>query len=100
MPITSPTNIPPLEAFCLGTPVLYPDLQGMKEQVSGAGLLINLTEPLSMAIQINKLLKYPSIREELIKAGKKKYNASLIEKKEVALEKILKEFYFRRISWE
>ena len=40
-----------------------------------------------MAIQINKLLKYPSIREELIKAGKKKYIDSLIEKKNLFWKK-------------
>ena len=95
-----PTNLPPLEAFCLGIPVLYPNLPGMREQVSGAGLLMNLEEPFSMANQINKILKNPSIREELIKAGQKKYNASKREKKELILEKILKNFYFRRISWK
>ena len=95
-----PTNLPPLEAFCLGIPVLYPDLHGMREQVLGAGLLINLAEPYSMAIQINKLLKYPSLREELIMTGKKKYIENSKEKKELILEKILKDFYFRRICWE
>ena len=72
----------------------------MKEQVAGAGLLMNLSEPFSMAIQINKLLKYPSIREELIKAGEKKYIDSRIEKKEFILENIFKDFYFRRICWK
>ena len=95
-----PTNLPPLEAFCLGIPVLYPDLNGMKEQVSGAALLMNLTEPSSMASQINKLLKYPSIRNELIKAGEMKYSDLVKEKKELKLKKILENFYFRRISWE
>ena len=95
-----PTNLPPLEAFCLGVPVLYPDLYGMREQVSGAGLLINLAEPSSMAIQINKLIKYPSIREDLIKAGKKIYSENSQGKRELILEKILKNFYFRRKCWE
>ena len=95
-----PTNLPPLEAFSLGIPVLYPDLPGMKEQVSGAGLLINLAEPSSMASQINKLLKNPLIKEELIKAGKKKYIDLRQEKKEFILEKILKNFYSRRKCWK
>ena len=84
---------PPLEAFCLGIPVLYPNLPGMKEQVSGAGLLINLEEPSSMANQINKLLKNPSIREELIKAGQKKYSDSK-EKKRTYIRKNLDKFLF------
>ena len=95
-----PTNLPPLEAFCLGIPVLYPDLHGMKEQVSGAALLINLEEPSSMAFQINKLLKYPTTREELIEAGEKKYNDLTKVKKELILKKILENFYFRRITWK
>ncbi len=95
-----PTNLPPLEAFCLGIPVLYPDLNGMKEQVSGAALLINLEEPSSMAFQINKLLKYPKIRKELIEAGEKKYNDLIKVKKELIIKKILKNFYLRRITWK
>ena len=95
-----PTNLPPLEAFCLGIPVLYPDLHGMKEQVSGAALLINLEEPSSLAFQINKLLKYPTIREELIEAGEKKYNDLRKVKKELILKKILENFYLRRITWK
>ena len=31
MPTFGPTNIPPLEAFELGTPVLYPDLKGLRK---------------------------------------------------------------------
>ena len=95
-----PTNLPPIEAFCLGIPVLYPNLPGMKEQVSGNALLMNLEEPSSMANQINKLIKNPSIREELIKAGQKKYSDMKREKKELILEKILINFYFRRICWK
>ena len=95
-----PTNLPPLEAFCLGIPVLYPDLHGMKEQVSGAALLINLEESSSMAFQINKLLKYPKIRKELIEAGEKKYNDLTKVKKELILKKILENFYLRRITWK
>ena len=95
-----PTNLPPLEAFCLGIPVLYPDLNGMKEQVSGAALLINLEESSSMAFQINKLLKYPRIRKELIKAGEKKYNDLTKVKKELILKKIIENFYLRRITWK
>ena len=95
-----PTNLPPLEAFCLGIPVLYPDLNGMKEQVSGAALLINLEESSSMAFQINKLLKYPTIRKELIEAGEKKYNDFTKVKKELILKKILENFYLRRITWK
>jgi len=35
-----PTNLPPLEAFELGVPVLYPDKAGLRDQVGEAALLI------------------------------------------------------------
>ena len=34
-----PTNLPPLEAFQTGTPVLYSDLPGMREQVGDAAIM-------------------------------------------------------------
>ena len=37
-----PTNIPPLEAFALGVPVLYSDLPGLKDQVGDSALLLDL----------------------------------------------------------
>ena len=40
-----PTNIPPLEAFNLGVPVLYSDLPGLKDQVGDAALLLDLNKP-------------------------------------------------------
>ena len=36
-----PTNIPPpWRAFKLGTPVIYSDLDGLRDQVEGVGLLV------------------------------------------------------------
>ena len=40
-----PTNLPPLEAFNIGVPVIYPDINGLREQVEDAALLINLNDP-------------------------------------------------------
>ena len=40
-----PTNIPPLEAFAIGTPVIYSDLAGLREQVADAALLCDLKNP-------------------------------------------------------
>ena len=37
-----PTNIPPIEAFILGVPVLYSDLPELTDQVRGAALLLDL----------------------------------------------------------
>ena len=51
-------------------------------------------------MQINKLLKNPLIKEELIKAGEKKYSDLRQEKKEFILEKILRDYYSIRKCWK
>ena len=52
-----PTNIPPLEAFKLKCPVLYSDLPGLKEQVQDAALLLDLTKPESLAVNLLKIIR-------------------------------------------
>ena len=69
-----PTNIPPLEAFALGVPVLYSDLPGLKEQVGEAALLLNLDNPDSMATHLLSLLNDKNLRKNLIDLGKKRIN--------------------------
>lgn len=69
-----PTNIPPLEAFALGVPVLYSDLPGLKDQVGDAALLLDLNNPESMAKHIVSLLSNENLRKNLIDLGKKRIN--------------------------
>ena len=69
-----PTNIPPLEAFNLGVPVLYSDLPGLKDQVGDAALLLNLNNPESMANHLLNILKDKNLRKNLIDKGKKRLN--------------------------
>lgn len=65
-----PTNIPPIEAFYIGTPVIYSDLRGLREQVGDAALLCNLSNPESLAKQLTLLLNNKAKRKGLIKKGK------------------------------
>lgn len=67
-----PTNLPPLEAFALGVPLLYSDLPGMKEQVQGAALLLDLTNPESLALQLMRLMDEPDLGANLVAAGREK----------------------------
>jgi len=69
-----PTNIPPLEAFNLGVPVLYSDLPGLKDQVGDAALLLNLDNPESMANHLLNILNDKNLRKNLIDKGKKRIN--------------------------
>lgn len=67
-----PTNIPPLEAFSLGVPVLYSNLPGLREQVGDSALLLDLNDPNSMAQNIINLMTDDILKANLIELGKKR----------------------------
>ena len=73
-----PTNIPPLEAFTLGVPVLYSDLPGLRDQVGNAALLMDLKDPSSMSKYIVDLINKEGLREKLIRLGKNKIETNNI----------------------
>lgn len=54
-----PTNIPPLEAFFLGCPVVYPDMAGLREQVGDAAFLVDLKNPASLAETLVRIMQCP-----------------------------------------
>lgn len=67
-----PTNIPPLEAFKLECPVLYPDLPGLREQVKDSALLMDLADPESLARNLIKVIEKDKEIGNLVKNGKRK----------------------------
>ncbi|MFH1442332.1 MAG: glycosyltransferase family 1 protein [Candidatus Omnitrophota bacterium] len=67
-----PTNIPPLEAFSMGCPVLYSDLPGLKDQVKGAALLLGLNNPDTMCQGLLKILNNSPEINLFIENGRKK----------------------------
>jgi len=64
-----PTNIPPLEAFKLGCPVLYSDLPGLRDQVKGAALLLDLKDPESLVKNLLKVIGNSADIKTLIANG-------------------------------
>ena len=64
-----PTNIPPLEAFKLGTPVIYSDLDGLRQQVEGVGLLVDLHNPETLADCLSELIRKNKFRKNIIEKG-------------------------------
>lgn len=94
-----PTNLPPLEAFELGVPVLYSDKAGLREQVAEAGLLMDLKNPSSMAKQLFRLWSEPNLRMELIKSGCEKLACLNKFDRSIILRKIIEDFYWRRLTW-
>jgi glycosyltransferase involved in cell wall biosynthesis len=95
-----PTNIPPLEAFVLGVPVLYSDLPGLRDQVEGAALLMDLLDPESMAINLNKLINDMDFKEALIKSGHAKILTYKYNNQLNILENICHIFQRKYISWD
>ena len=95
-----PTNIPPLEAFSLGVPVLYSDLPGLREQVKGAALMLDLNNPESMAINLKKLMSDEVLRKDLITAGKNKMALLKDDTRLDIIEEICKNFKSKNYSWD
>ena len=67
-----PTNIPPLEAFALGVPVLYSDLPGLREQVGECSIAIKFGQSNSMATHLLSLMNDKNLRKNIDRSWKKK----------------------------
>ncbi|MGD0708528.1 MAG: glycosyltransferase, partial [Anaerolineaceae bacterium] len=64
-----PTNIPVLEAWAAGTPVITSDIRGIHEQVGQAGLLVDPRQPEAWAKAVARLVNDPALRSRLIQLG-------------------------------
>lgn len=74
-----PTNIPVLEAWVVGCPVITSDIRGIREQVGDAALLVNPSSVESIMEGIYKIWTDSGLRKRLIGNGRKnisKYNLS------------------------
>jgi len=75
-----PTNIPPLEAMLLGTPVICSNLFSMPDQIDDAGLLFNPFEVKDMTDKIYKIWVDKDLRNDLIRKGYKKAKNITLER--------------------
>lgn len=94
-----PTNIPPLEAFKLGVPVLYSDLPGLKDQVKEAALLLDLKDPDTMAKHIKNLLNDEELKNQLIKRGFERSNYFSKFDRYNILKSAVSEFQIKNTCW-
>lgn len=94
-----PTNIPPLEAFALGVPVIYSDLEGLREQVGDAALLCNLNDANDLARKIKLLLQDSSLRESLAQKGKERLKVLQQQDIVANIAKVLQDFSIKRKCW-
>lgn len=66
-----PENLPPLEAFALGCPVVASRVSGAEEQLGEAAILANPTSAQEIAESIMALVNNEHLRSELVLNGKK-----------------------------
>jgi len=67
-----PTNIPYLEAWSLGCPVITSNVRGLPEQVGDAGLLVDPRDEGALAEAIWRLHSDPPLRPTLIDRGRRR----------------------------
>jgi glycosyltransferase involved in cell wall biosynthesis len=64
-----PENLPPLEAFVCGCPVIASNIAGAQEQLGDAALLVNGLAPEEIALAIKKIRDDPTLRNNFIQKG-------------------------------
>jgi glycosyltransferase involved in cell wall biosynthesis len=65
-----PENLPTLEAFALGCPVIASDVPGAREQLGNAALLVDPRQPAAIANAVKTLYHDERLRRELIEKGR------------------------------
>lgn len=95
-----PTNIPPLEAFEIGVPVIYSDLTGLREQVGDAALLCDLKDPNSLAVHLENLINSNELRQNLIEKGKRKLQEITSINRMEILDKIFSDYEVKLRCWK
>ena len=66
-----PTNIPPLEAISLNSPLICSNVYGMKEQMQNTAIYVDPKNPIEIYKAIKKIYEENNFRKKLILKGKK-----------------------------
>jgi glycosyltransferase involved in cell wall biosynthesis len=67
-----PTNIPPLEAWHLGRPVITSDIKGLREQNGDASVLVDPRSPQALAEAMTKVWRDEAFCAGLVERGRKR----------------------------
>lgn len=65
-----PENLPPLEAFAIGCPVIAADVPGAREQLEECAFFVNPAKPGDIALACKRVIGEPDLRARLIASGK------------------------------
>lgn len=97
--LCGPENLPPLEAFALGCPVIASDNEGSREQLGKAALLVDGASAPRIAKAIDSLRTRPSLRRSLIQKGDRRAKAYRQREFGSDLETLFKKFHHMRSLW-
>jgi len=95
-----PENLPPLEAFALGCPVIASRVSGAEEQLSDAPLLFDPSDHTQLAKHIKLLVDKKGVSAKLIKKGKERARQWTCKDFVQGVFSILDEFEAIRKSWQ
>jgi glycosyltransferase involved in cell wall biosynthesis len=94
-----PENLPPLEAFALGCPVIAANVSGASEQLGDAALLVNPRDEQEIAAAIKKLYDDPDERAALICRGQRRARLSTADDFVRGIFSFLDQFESTRRCW-
>jgi glycosyltransferase involved in cell wall biosynthesis len=94
-----PDNIPPLEAFALQCPVLASRIAGAEEQLNGAALLFDPTNPVDIADKILALRSDQALRKKLTTEGRQIAQSRSPERYIARIDEIVTGFAAIRECW-
>jgi glycosyltransferase involved in cell wall biosynthesis len=100
MTFFGPDNLPPLEAFALGCPVIASNVSGAEEQLGDAALLVDPKSPEQIADAIFNVYNSPDLRNTLIERGSKRAQQWTGQDFVRHIFSILDEFEAIRRCWE
>jgi glycosyltransferase involved in cell wall biosynthesis len=95
-----PENLPPLEAMALGCPVLYGNVDGAKEQLGDAALIVEHRSAEKLAEGIMRIMEDENLRSDLIQKGCKRASSYTTKEYVNDLVGIVDEFEPLRKTWE
>jgi glycosyltransferase involved in cell wall biosynthesis len=94
-----PDNIPPLEAFALGCPVIASRVSGSEEQLGNAALLFNPKNEKEIAAAVKRIYEEPKLKEMLIKNGLEKADKWKAEDYIKDILEMIEDFKLIRRCW-
>lgn len=97
--IFGPDNLPPLEAFAIGCPVIAANVAGASEQLGDAALLINPLIEEEIACAVIRLHEEPDLRRLLVEKGKLRAKMNTSHNYLLKIVAIFEEFKRYRRCW-